>query len=88
MYTVDSSTKKYISKYVKSSRILGMLRSFFWRAMPAKGLSIWDLLFDYMELDHPLIMLLPNPTTPLVCWPFFCWEYNHGGLMYYVNECW
>jgi hypothetical protein len=43
-----------------------MLRSFFWLALLAGGFSIRIPLFGYMELDHPIRMLSPDPTTPLV----------------------
>ncbi len=51
-----------------------MLRSFFHLALLARGFSKRILLFGYMELDHSQRTLTPNPTTPLVDWPFFPWN--------------
>ncbi len=50
--------KKYIFKYMKISKIGGVLSfSLFWPALLASGFSIRILLPGYMGLDQPLRML-------------------------------
>jgi len=44
--------KKYVSKYIKSIKIVAMLRLLFWMASVATGFSIRILLFGKMKLDH------------------------------------
>ncbi len=43
--------KKYISKYIKMSKIGAMLRSFNWPALSVSGFSIRILILGKMELD-------------------------------------
>jgi len=45
IYWVNSANKKYIFKFIKISKTLTMLRSFYKAAFLDKGFSIWILLF-------------------------------------------
>jgi hypothetical protein len=57
---------------MKISKIGAMLSfSVFWPALLARGFSIRIILPSYMELDQPIRMLSPSPTTHLLDWPFF-----------------
>jgi hypothetical protein len=58
---VHSSIKNTFCKYIKISKIVALLRSFFRQALPTRGFSIWILLFGYTESDLPTPVSHPPP---------------------------
>jgi len=50
------SNKKYISKYIKISKIGAMFKSFFQPILLSSGFSECILLFGYPELDLPTLV--------------------------------
>jgi hypothetical protein len=70
------------------SKIGAMLRSFFELALLALEFSIGIPQFGKRELDHPLIMFIPNPTTPALSsllvsyWPYDATSYVLANELY------